>query len=202
MEIRNEKVILRDFVESDIDDWIHWQTVEKEWQLWDAPWEYDEGAEPFMPEQYRKKMLDWLAVEKDESRMRWAFQICKNNTDQTHIGLCNSYRIDSSFDYTQGEGFRAIGIDIPPLHARGCGYGTAAWTLFIEYLISCGIDEIYTQTWSGNGRLIRLAEKLGFEECNREPNVRKVQGKFYDALTYRLNMEKFYGFAATYDKGQ
>lgn len=202
MEIRNGKVILRDFVDTDIEDKIHWETVETEWQLWDAPWEYEQDEKPFDPEQYRSKMLERLSREKDEGRLRSGFQICIDNPDRTHIGWCNAYRIDDHYNYTKDGRYCAIGIDIPPLNARRCGYATAAWKLFIEYLISNGMDQIYTQTWSGNQGLIGLANELGFEECHREPGFRRVRGKRYDALTFRLNTDKFRRFVTMYDVAQ
>lgn len=104
MEIRNGKVILRDFVDTDIEDRIHWETVETEWQLWDAPWEYEQDEKPFDPEQYRSKMLERLSREKDECRLRSGFQICIDNPDRTHIGWCNAYRIDDQYNYTKDGG--------------------------------------------------------------------------------------------------
>lgn len=41
MELKNNLVVLRDFIESDIENRIYWETTENEWQLWDAPWEYE-----------------------------------------------------------------------------------------------------------------------------------------------------------------
>lgn len=38
IQISDGRVILRDFKESDIEKRIYWDTVETEWQLWDAPW--------------------------------------------------------------------------------------------------------------------------------------------------------------------
>ena len=34
--------------------------------------------------------------------------------------------------------------------------------------------------------MIRCAEKLGFVECNRYVDIREVEGKTYDGLTFRL----------------
>ena len=48
------------------------------------------------------------------------------------------------------------------------------------------MDELHTQTWSGNIRMLRCAEKLGFVECNRNVGAREVDGKKYDGLTFRL----------------
>lgn len=192
MEIKNDKVILRDFIEADIEDKIYWETVEREWQLWDAPWENDE--EVFDKEKYRSERLEWLAKEKDENRMRYGFQICINDESQKHIGWCNVYHIDDNYKYIKGNGNCTIGIGIPDLSSRRKGYATYSWDLLIQYLLNNGIDEIYTQTWSGNNRVIGLMEKFGFEECNREYKIRIVRGQLYDGLTYKLNKKKYNEF--------
>lgn len=59
------------------------------------------------------------------------------------------------------------------------------------------ISEIYTQTWSGNKRMIGLANKISFEECMRKSNIHKFNGKLYDDLTFKLNIEKFHEFSYT-----
>lgn len=193
MEIKNHKVILRDFVESDIDDRTYWETVETEWQLWDAPWEYNED-EVFDSDKYCKERLEWLEEEKDENRIRWSFQICINDESRKHIGWINAYNIDENYNYTKDDGYCTIGIDIPDLSSRGKGYATASWDLFIDYLLSNGIGDIYTQTWSGNERVLGLMKKLGFEECNREHGFRIVRGQLYDGLTFKLNRQKYKDF--------
>ena len=58
----------------------------------------------------------------------------------------------------------------------------------MAYLHSLGFDELYTQTWSGNERMIRLAEKLGFTECCRKPEIRTVRGQRYDGLTFQIKI--------------
>ncbi|HAH96673.1 MAG TPA: hypothetical protein DD782_12325 [Firmicutes bacterium] len=196
MKLKNDKVILRDFIASDIADQIRWETVETEWQLWDAPWE-NEGVETFDPDSYRKERLAWLAQEKDEGRLRWSFQICVNDASQKHIGWCNAYTIDDHYQYTKGDGHCTIGVDIPDLSARRKGYATAAWDLFIQYMISNGIKDIYTQTWSGNERVLGLMKKIGFEECNRIHGIRTVRGQCYDGLTFKLKWEKYKAFRAS-----
>lgn len=190
MEIKNDKVILRDFLESDIEDRIYWETVETEWKLWDAPWE----EEPFDSGHYRKECLKWIAKEKDENRIRWGFQICVNDKSRKHIGWCNSYDIDDNYKYTNEDGHCTIGIDIPDVSSRRKGYATASWDLFVQYLLSNGIKNIYTQTWSGNERVIGLIKKVGFEECNRKHEFRTVRGQLYDGLTFKLNWKKYNDF--------
>ncbi len=41
VSICDDKVVLRDFLASDVEKRILWETTETEWQLWDAPWEYE-----------------------------------------------------------------------------------------------------------------------------------------------------------------
>ena len=118
---------------------------------------------------------------------REVLQICVNNAERTHIGWVNSYFLDEEFHYSEiFTGKTAIGISIPPLSARRKGYAAEAWLLFIDYLRANGAGDIYTQTWSGNERLLGLAKKTGFTECNRYKGIREVRGETYDALTLIL----------------
>lgn len=197
MQIKNEKVILRDFIEADIEDRIHWELVETEWHLWDAPWENDED---FDPEKFRKAQLKKLEREVCKSERRWRFEICINDKSQKHIGWCNAYRIDEAYEYTCGDGFCTVGIGIPDLQSRRKGYATHAWMLFIAYMLETGIKDIYTQTWSGNTRVMGLMQKIGFEECSRVIDSRTVNGDRYDALTFKLNEATFKEFSKRQEK--
>ncbi len=77
------------------------------------------------------------------------------------------------------------------MDSRRKGYATQALCAFIKYLFEHGENAIYTQTWAGNERMIRLAEKIGFEEWRRIKSLRLVRGERYDGLTFKLNREKF-----------
>ena len=90
--------------------------------------------------------------------------------------------------------FRAVGLSICESSFCGKGLGTKALAAFINYYFENGADEIYCQTWSGNIRMIKCAEKLGFEVCRRKIDYREVHGEKYDGLTFRLNKEKFKNF--------
>ena len=102
----------------------------------------------------------------------------------------SSYRIDENYEFIgeikDGQTFyRAIGIDICEPYLWGKGIGTNTLRAFINYYFDRGITELYTQTWSGNTRMIHCAEKLGFVECNRNVGTREVDGQ-YDGLTFKL----------------
>ncbi|MBR6826241.1 MAG: GNAT family N-acetyltransferase [Oscillospiraceae bacterium] len=120
---------------------------------------------------------------------RWKFEIEWNGR---HVGWVSSYPIDEHYEWIgdDKEGqvvYRAVGIDICEPDAWGKGVGVNALRAFIQYYFEHGIDTIYTQTWSGNVRMLRCAEKLGFTECNRNVGTREVNGQKYDALTFKVN---------------
>lgn len=187
MQIKYENIILRDMIESDIEDYVRWFTVEREWENWDAPWEKEDTNE----ESERKSWTEYYKSVKDrpDDTRRPKFEIEWNGK---HIGWVSSYCINENYEWVEkikdGQTvYRAIGIDICEPNLLGKGIGTNALRAFMNYYFENGVDELYTQTWSGNVRMIRCAEKLGFVECNREINFREVNGQKYDGLTLRVS---------------
>lgn len=185
MQLENNKIILRDMQESDIDDIIYWNTIETEWMLWDAPWEHQKD-EPYDWQQYRITKLKQIKEQKDNSNVRSRLEICINNENKTHIGYISSYRINEQYKIDDHGSLLAIGMDICSTAYRRKGYGSSSYQLFIQYLQEHGIQKIYTQTWSGNIPLIKMVEKLGFQECYRYEKIRHVRGELYDGLTFVL----------------
>lgn len=186
--IETEHLILRDILESDIPKRIEWETTDREWQKWDGPWEY----EGLTAEEEQKNLSEYIeglnafvknvSVKKDGD-MRYSFQLEVKETGE-YIGWISCYCIDDNYVYTDDDGKYAFGIDIPSKSCRGKGYGYEAFHAVLEYLTAHGMTEIYTQTWSGNVRMIGLAEKLGFVEICRKKDYRTVDGKKYDGLTF------------------
>ena len=191
MEIRYKSIVLRDMVEADIEDYVRWFTTEREWENWDAPWEKEDSSE----EAERKSWTEYYDSVKalpDDVR-RWKFEI---EVDGRHIGWVSSYPIDESYEWVdevrEGQKLhRAVGICICESAVWGGGIGTDALRAFIRYWFSNGETELYTQTWSGNARMLRCAEKLGFVECRRRVGVREVRGARYDALTLKRDADSF-----------
>ncbi len=189
MQIKYKNIILRDMIESDIDDYVRWFTTETRWSDFDAPWEAvesDEESERISWSEYYQSVKNLG----DDVR-RWKFEIEWNNR---HIGWVSSYPIDEHYEWVSEikEGqkiYRAVGIDICEPDIWGNGIGTNALHAFIQYFFDQKVYEIYTQTWSGNLRMIRCAEKLGFIECNRNTEIREVNGRKYDGLTFRLEKQ-------------
>ena len=55
MKIESDNIILRDMIESDIEDYVRWFTVEREWENWDAPWEKEDTCK----ETERKSWMEY-----------------------------------------------------------------------------------------------------------------------------------------------
>lgn len=187
MKIEFGIVILRDMIESDIEDYVRWFTVERKWENWDAPWEKEYTDE----ETERKKWTEYYESVKNrpDDAQRWKFEIEWNGR---HIGWVSSYDIDENYEWVGKTKdcqtvYLAIGICICEPDRWSNGIGTNALRAFINYHFENGVNELYTQTWSGNVRMLRCAEKLGFAECSREAGIREVNGRKYDGLTFKLH---------------
>ena len=172
-------IILRDMIESDIADYVRWFTVDTDWMNFDAPWEAN-------PSSYNEELNSWTEyyqsvkdLTKDE--IRWKFEI---EVDGHHIGWVSRYFDLEYLDNSNN--IPAIGIDIPEMSFREHGIGTEALRMFIDYLKKAGYERFYIKIWSGNKRMIRVAEKLGFSVICCKKDYRKVSNKSFDALTLML----------------
>ncbi len=191
MEIQFNNIVLRDMKESDIEDYVRWFTTEIQWMDWDAPWEtemLDADAERKRWTEYYESMR-----EMPDDVTRWKFEI---ESAGRHIGWVSSYLTDENYEWISAKQVKdgqtvheTIGICICESNLWGKHLGTNALCAFIRYYAEHGCEEIYTQTWSGNVRMIAVAEKLGFEICNRIVDEREVQGEKYDALTFVLDLK-------------
>lgn len=186
MKIEFDSMILRDMMESDVEDYVRWFTAERQWESWDAPWEKEDTCE----EAERKSWTEYYESVKDlpEKVRRWKFEIEWNGR---HIGWVSSYCIDENYEWVENNKdcqtvYRAIGIDICEPDLWGNGIGTKALRAFMRYCFEDGVNELYLQTWSGNVRMLRCAERLGFAECGRKMGIREVDGQKYDGLTFKI----------------
>lgn len=195
--LETDGLVLRDFRESDIEARVRWETRETEWQLWDAPWDYEDFSEADRAanlERYVSRMHEWARISAGlaPDAPRSSLQI--ETRDGLYVGWVGSYHVDGGYDITEGTGACAVGISIPEPSARGHCYSYQALGAFIGYLMGMGGDEVLTQTWSGNLRMIHVAERMGFVECCRKPGQRLVRGERFDGLTFCLDRGRFEAF--------
>jgi len=187
MRITYENVVLRDYVLSDVDDEVRWTNVETEWFQSDTPWM---SLEPVDEDELRRDM-EQIIRSMPEDAIRWRFEI---EVEGRHIGLVSSYYLNSAFEHTSWEAIdqrkntaenhsvRALGIEICDMAYWGQGIGPKALTALMEYYRSLGENRFLLETWSGNTRMLRCAEKLGFREVRRIKNAHMVDGNAVDDL--------------------
>lgn len=85
----------------------------------------------------------------------------------------------------------AAGITIFHPEFWGQGIGKEALALWIDFLFRYRpeIARLDLQTWSGNERMMNLAEKLGFKLEGRFRKARIVDGEYYDSIQYGILRE-------------
>lgn len=186
MQITFENVTLRDMLETDIENYVRWFTKETDWMNYDTPWEQEETTE-------QQERISWTLYFQsvnnlDNTYFRNKFEI---EFEGKHVGWVCSYFIDEKYNWISQKDIKdfskvklAVGIDIAESSYLNKKIGTRALKSFIDYCFENGWGEIYTQTWSGNLRMLRCAEKLGFKEINRYEGIREVKGEYFDALTF------------------
>ena len=192
--IHYRNIILRDLIESDIGDWIRWETVDTEWMDWDGP---DLEAPPFVESEFREECEALLREPRTGFRNFFELDTC----DGKHIGMVTAGLTGENYQYlTRAEleagvkAYHTIGIVICESSQWSRGLGTQALTAFCQHFLNSGRTEIRLQTWSGNIRMVRCAEKLGFVEVNRILGNRHIRGGIYDGLTFQLDLDRFRRF--------
>jgi len=185
----------------DVRDWTlpdqpffrHWLQPEHEWQKFDGPY-YPASTPAEIEEMIASREADIVGNSFPTPRHTMAIA-CKE-TDKL-IGKVSWY--------WQGEetNWLCVGVSIfdPSYWGRGLGY--EALGLWTDYILQANpaLVRIGLATWSGNTRMLRLAEKLGFrqEACFRKARI--VNGLYYDGMAYgalREEWEQLYpqGFTA------
>lgn len=166
--IRGNWVVLRDAHQGDVDEYVRWWDHGQEWQKWDAPWE-------ILPQ-----VNDVVARLKNRLRQeppvpRVSMEV--DTVDGDHVGWVNRYWLD------ENAGWLEVGINLPEAGHWGRGLGTEALALWVDYLFTeADVHRIGLGTWSGNERMLRVAEKLGFRTEARFREARLVQGRRFDAV--------------------
>ena len=103
------------------------------------------------------------------------------------MGWVSAYK--DTGEFPNPEGHLPVGICICEPTYRGRGCGTLALKQFIRYFREQGEKKLlFTQTWSDNAAMIALARKLSFRKVQRIKDLREVDGRRYDALTYQLEL--------------
>jgi RimJ/RimL family protein N-acetyltransferase len=172
-----ERTILRDRLPSDVESYLRWQTI-GEWRLYDAPWENENEHVPTTSEEeeaFRACFLEKCRQELPMPRKRATIAALGDEP----LGWVSRYG-DERFSEAY-----CVGISIGEDAYLNQGIGTEALGLWVDYLFSnSDVHRIGLDTWSFNGRMMRVAEKLGFVGEGVERELMQWQGKRLDRVHF------------------
>ncbi|MED4128769.1 GNAT family protein [Shouchella miscanthi] len=171
----DEELTIRPIQQNDLT--TLWELIYKEanpeWKQWDAPYF---PHSPIAYEAFMQKSENW--VNQDD---RWVVTV--NNM------ICGTV----SFYY---EDAQKIWLEMGIIFYQGAhwghGLGTRALKLWMNHLFrTTDHVRLGLTTWSGNKRMIRVAEKLGMQMEGRIRNVRYFNGHYYDSIRMGILREEW-----------
>ncbi|MGD6967898.1 GNAT family N-acetyltransferase [Rossellomorea vietnamensis] len=168
LELTGDKVVLKEATTEDIAKLYYWKFEEKEQEAkkWNGP---------YIPEEKKSK---------EEYRTEWEQEIFTGfpaalviKCEGKAVGYVGSYWVDRNTNWLE------TGIVIYDNNYWNGGYGSEAYKLWVDYLFtSTDLHRLGMSTWSGNTRMVKVAEKLGMKEEARIRDARMVNGEYFDAI--------------------
>ncbi len=178
-----DRVILRRYLASDIDDYVRWIS-HGEWRFFSAPWY---GYRTTTTVKQEKKDREWFLQElngDDESYLNRRAVI----TTSKHIPIGDVSRYSNK----DNPYVWYVGIGICEDDYLNRGLGTAALRLWIDYLFTISdVHKLCLETWSFNPRMIRAAEKAGFVLEGRHREMRLWQDAWQDFMFFGILREEW-----------
>lgn len=192
MILKGNKIVLRDWLVTDLPVYQSWLSNDHEWKQFDGP--YFVMDESKVPERIGRLHEAIAAAEWSNPRQRLAIA---DRATNDFMGMVSRYWESEETKWL------SVGISIYNPTQWGGGLGFEALGLWSDYILRemPELVRLGLGTWSGNVRMMRLAEKLGFkqEACFRKARI--VRGAYYDSLGYGVLREEWearypQGFAA------
>ncbi len=170
MVIKFSKGTLESLNEKIMNDLYYWkyEEIEQNAKKWNGPYikEPQIDKSSFINELEKNRYI-YLNVESTLAIM----------TNGNFIGTVGSYWIDKNTNWLE------IGIVIYNSDYWESNIGTEVFQLWIDYLFKKDfVHRLGISTWSGNERMIKLAQKVGMQEEARIRQARSVNGQYFDAV--------------------
>jgi len=167
-------------VESDIADYERWYMPGRKSAEFDGPW--FRGVADGSLDRAIERLRKWLGADGQPPYRRLEIDVA----DRGHVGWVIAYVHSDDPHMTEA------GIDIAEDSLWNQGLGTEAFGLWVDYLFDAfSLTRLGYSTWSGNPRMIRVGEKLGFVREGRIRRGCEVNGQFYDRIKLGLLREEW-----------
>ena len=176
-------VVLRDIELKDLDEYTFWNHPSREFHKWNGPYFSHETEEEL---QLRVQKIKKCILAKKNSALGKKKLITNSMSDEI-IGEVNWYWRSKETMWIE------VGIIIFNEKYWGKGIGSVALPLWINELFAKfpALVRIGLSTWSGNARMMRLAEKIGLQKEAVYKKARIVDGKYFDSVSYGILKEEW-----------
>ena len=172
---KDNELVIRPIEEKDL--FNIWELVYKEdapeWKKWDAPYFHHSSM---TYEDFLKQKESWI------------------NQENRFIVEVKGEVIGSVSYYWEHEASKwlEIGIILYEADNWGRGIGTRALAVWINHLFNTlPLVRVGLTTWSGNERMVRVAEKLGMQMEARIRKVRYYNNQYYDSIRMGILREEW-----------
>lgn len=185
IKVIGRKIELTEPTEARLDELYYWRFEEKQQEAkkWNGPYILEAWLRR---ENHRRKWLE----EKDISTGVPASLIITSGGKT--IGYVGAYWIDQNTDWLE------TGIVIYDIDYWNGGYGSEAYRLWLSFLFEyTDLHRLGMSTWSGNERMMKVAERLGMKEEARIRKARKVDGRYFDAIKMGILREEWAAVVAS-----
>lgn len=178
------RIKIRELLVDDLDEYFELNKPNKEFHKYNGPYFKKDTVEELRAA--ISKIRDFLS----EGNLLERKKMIVNSVTDELIGEVSWYWKSEETNWLE------IGIVIFNEKYWGCGIGFDAMIKWINYVFNQKKDivRIGLTTWSGNERMMKLSEKLGFKCEAKYRNARIVDGKYYDSVSYGLLREEWEEF--------
>lgn len=184
MEKNKIEVYLRDIKIGDIDSYIELYSPDRKFHEFNGPYYEKDSMEELRAygESIRQKL------QAGENSVFGNKKLIVNRGTEELIGQVNWYWKSKETLWME------VGGVIFNEDYWGMGIGYAAFSQWIDYIFQeyPEIVRLGLSTWSGNVRMMKLAEKLGFKKEAEYRKARIVNGEYYDSLSYGVLREEWF----------
>ena len=176
-------IILRELKLKDLDDYLYWNHPSREFHKFNGPYYKKNNQEELR--NYIEE-LKALLLKGEENVLENKKIIANEDTDEI-IGEVNWYW------KSQETLWMEIGVVIFNEDYWGQGIGYKSMKIWIDEIFDENpkLIRLGLSTWSGNKRMIKLAEKLGFEKEAVYRKARIVEGQYYDSVSFGILKEEW-----------
>lgn len=174
---------LRELEIKDLENYLYWNLPSREFRKYNGPY-YAQSTEKELKrdiEEYRVRLLN------EEKNVLQNKKIISNKDTDEIIGQVNWYW--KSIETLWME----VGIIIFNENYWGKGIGHLALKMWINEIFdeNPGLIRIGLSTWSGNTRMMKLAEKLQLKKEAVYRKARIVNNQYYDSISYGILKEEW-----------